>query len=85
MIIFDDIISISKALEPKIANLFIEGRHYNITTIVSSQKYMGICNTARFNAFFRIFTQETPFCQFCDETKDEQSKDEKGKSKEFAR
>jgi GTPase SAR1 family protein len=62
MIIFDDIISIAKALEPKIANLFIEGRHYNITTIVSSQKYMGICNTAWFNAFFRIFTQETPFC-----------------------
>lgn len=36
MIIFDDIIPISKALEPKIANLFIEGRHYNITTVVSS-------------------------------------------------
>lgn len=36
MIIFDDIISIAKALEPKIANLFIEGWHYNITTVVSS-------------------------------------------------
>jgi hypothetical protein len=84
MVIFDDIIPISKALETKISNLFIEGRHYNITTLVSSQKYMGVCNTARQNAFFKIFTQEIPFHAFIEENR-KQLKDDLGKMKEFAR
>jgi hypothetical protein len=36
LVIFDDIVPIMKSLNDKINLFFMEGRHYNITTILSS-------------------------------------------------
>jgi hypothetical protein len=83
VIIFDDYLPIAKLVEKKIELLFVEGRHYNITTILSAQRFMGICTTARQNAFFSIFTQLTQFHLFLKERSQQYSKDTIQKIKQY--
>lgn len=64
LIIFDDYLTISRAVEPSIQELFVQGRHYGITTIVSTQAYMTVNNVAWMGAFCTIFTQQMQYNEF---------------------
>lgn len=84
LVIFDDIVPIMHILKEKLILFFMEGRHYNITTVVSAQKFRSIDPGIRNNSVISLFTDQKNFCCYLEDNKSRYTKDDRGRLHMFA-